>query len=44
VAALTMFIGMGVYGATLLRDPSFAVHRVVIRAVYPWLWQLLLAI
>jgi signal transduction histidine kinase len=34
VAALTMFIGMGIYGATLLRDPSFAVHRVVIRAVY----------
>jgi signal transduction histidine kinase len=34
VAALTIFIGMGVYGATLARNPAFALHRVVIRAVY----------
>ena len=34
VAALTIFIGMGVYGATLARDPAFALHRVIIRAVY----------
>ena len=34
IAALTIFIGMGVYGATLARDPAFALHRVVIRAVY----------
>jgi signal transduction histidine kinase len=33
-AALTMFIGMGVYGATVLYDPAFDLHRVVIRAVY----------
>jgi signal transduction histidine kinase len=34
VAALTMFIGMGVYGATVLRDPAFELHSIVIRAVY----------
>jgi signal transduction histidine kinase len=33
-AALPMFIGMGVYGATVLHDPTFELHRVVIRAVY----------
>ena len=34
VAALTIFLGIGVYGATLACDPDFALHRVVIRAVY----------
>ena len=34
VAALAMFVGMGVYGATLVRDPAFVLNRVVIRAVY----------
>jgi signal transduction histidine kinase len=34
IAALTMFIGMGVYGAIVLHDPAFRLNRVIIRAVY----------
>jgi hypothetical protein len=34
IAPLTMFIGMGVYGAIVLHDPAFTLNRVIIRAVY----------
>jgi signal transduction histidine kinase len=34
IAALTIFLGMGVYAATLLHDPVFKLNRVIIRAVY----------
>jgi hypothetical protein len=34
MAALTMFIGIGVYAAIELHDPDFALNRIVIRAVY----------
>jgi signal transduction histidine kinase len=34
VAALTIFIGMGVYAAIVSHDPDFALNRIVIRAVY----------
>jgi hypothetical protein len=34
IAALTMFIGMGVYGAIVLHDSAFRLNRVIIRAVY----------
>jgi signal transduction histidine kinase len=34
ITALTMFIGMGVYAATVLHDPAFELNRTVIRAIY----------
>jgi hypothetical protein len=34
VAALTMFIGIGVYAAIVLHDPGFALNRIIIHAVY----------
>jgi signal transduction histidine kinase len=34
VAALAIYIGMGVYGAEVLRDPSFEFTRFIIRSLY----------
>lgn len=34
VAALAAFIGIGVYAAEVLRDPSFELNRFIIRSVY----------
>ena len=34
LAALTVFIGTGAYAATVLQDPAFKLHRVIIRALY----------
>ena len=34
IAVLMTFIGMGVYGAIVLDDPTFRLNRVIIRAVY----------
>ena len=34
IAALTMFIGMGVYGAVVSHNPAFTLNRVIVRAVY----------
>jgi signal transduction histidine kinase len=34
LVALTMFVGMGVYAATVWRDPAFALNRIIVRAVY----------
>lgn len=34
VAALAMFIGMGVYAGEVLRDPDFELNRFIIRSVY----------
>jgi signal transduction histidine kinase len=34
LAALTMFIGMSAYAATVLQDPAFKLNRVIIRTLY----------
>jgi len=34
VAALSAFVGMGIYAAQILRDPDFELHRFIIRSVY----------